>query len=447
MGENITATYLEQFRSAAAAHPGVLPVTGAQRRFLTMRRLARDVPPLLVPLYFRFPRGAVDPDLLRSAAARLAARHPVLRTRFDTAADLPVQRLAEPRGAVHRVTARPGESTDGALRRALRTWSPDGPPLRLFLAASEAEPEVETLAVVVDHAACDEQSLGLITEGLGRAYRERADPREVLAATGASDAEAYRDAVERQLAVERAASRPGSLAHWAGRLAELVPTGVAARRAAAGPGRADAVAGLLRYRRPAPAEEAGIALFPAVLGATAAAVTAVAGVTAGAPGGATPTVGYPWGGRPPGAAPVLGCFLNTVLCVAPCGADPDDLTDRWWDDLDHADTPLDEVLRLARLRGPARHALFDALVAQEDATRRPPLELGGVEGLETHREALALQTPLAVAVTRGATDLLVRLGWQPGLVDRAAAHSGFDALRRTLAAHLDRSPDPCAPAP
>ncbi|MFG2881524.1 condensation domain-containing protein [Streptomyces sp. NPDC048297] len=439
MDDNITAAYLARYRDAVADDPHVAPVTGAQRRFLTLRSLSHGTAPVVVPLYFRFPRGTVDVARLEEAAACLAARHAALRMRFEVAASIPVQRLTDPRGFVRRVIAGPGENVAAALRRELLGWSADGPVLRLLLATGDDQPEDETLAVVVDHAACDEQSLGSLTDGLTRAYRERTSARDVRSEEGARAVGDYRDTVERQLAAERAASAQSSLDYWSERLSGLVPTGLALRTVTAGPGEDDDPTGMLQYRRPAAVGTERTALFPALLGATASAVASLA--SAAAQGDSTPLLGYPWGGRPLGAAPVMGCFLNTVLFTAGAPDDLDDVSDRWWDDIDHADTPLDEVLRVARKRGGAWSGALDALLTLEDTTRRPPLELGGVEGRETHLRGPALQSPLAVSVSQSQADLLVRMGWNRHQLAPAHGQTAFDALRSALGGHLDPAPD------
>ncbi|MFJ8600307.1 condensation domain-containing protein [Streptomyces shenzhenensis] len=449
---NITESYLAQYGGVAAGRPDLHPVTGAQRRFLTMRRLAVGTAPIVVPLYFEFPRGTVDPARLEEAAACLAARHPALRMRFDTDAPVPVQRLAEPEGHVRRLAARAGESTADALRRALLAWVTEGPVLRLLLATSDDRPDHETLAVVVDHAACDEQSLGLITDGLTRAYRDRTSAREARADAGRRAVEEYRDAVERQLAAERAASEPRDLDYWAGRFADpgpTVPAGPpegarptgASRPAAPVPAETiDDPTGMVKHRRPLPADGARTGLFPALLSAVAAAVAPLPSSVAKRQGRA-PLIGYPWGGRPLGAAPVLGCFLNTVLFTTAAPGDLDEACDRWWDDIDHADTPVDEVVRAARSGGSRWSGTVDALLTLEDTTRRPPLELGGVEGVETHLRGPALQSPVAVSVSQSRRELLVRMGWNRHQLDDREARWAFDTLCTTLDGHLGPTPD------
>ncbi|MFE2108336.1 non-ribosomal peptide synthetase, partial [Kitasatospora sp. NPDC059463] len=147
--------------------------------------------------------------------------------------------------------------------------------------------------------------------------------------------------------------------------------------------------------------------------------------------------GYPWGGRPAGAAPVLGCFLNTLVHPAPPGPprELDALGAAWWDDLDHADTPYDEVVRAARSAGAGWSGTLDGLLTFEDLHRRPPLVLDGVTGREVHLAGRPLAAPLAVSASHG-EDLLVRLAWDRERHPQGAAESAFAALLATLRRHL-----------
>ncbi|MER8186466.1 non-ribosomal peptide synthetase [Kitasatospora sp. NPDC094015] len=420
MSSSITTAYLARYRSVAAGSAELLPVTGAQRRFLLARRLDPLGRPDLVPLFFTFPRGAVDLAVLRAAALRLAAHHPALRGRFASLRGTPVLRLGPAQADVRRVTAAPGESAADALRRELLALPADGPALRLLLAGGPADEE-ELLAVVLDHAACDEQSLGIVTAGLSAAYQD-----EQPAGDGSEQerTEAYREAVELQLAAEAAASDERGRAHWAARLGGL-------RSEPPAPPAAEPSTGMLTHRLPAATGAARGAVFPALLDAVSAAARSLRG-----PGAATPALGYPWGGRPPAAAPVLGCFLNTLVHpAAPGPAALDELSGAWWDDLDHADLPFDEVVHAARAAGARWTGALDGLLTFEDLDRRPPLRLGAAAGRETHLSGRPLAAPFAVSASHG-QDLLVRFAWDRRLRPEPAAAEAFDTLLDTLRHHL-----------
>ncbi|MEU9131710.1 non-ribosomal peptide synthetase [Kitasatospora sp. NPDC048540] len=452
--DNITGAYLARFRSVTDGSAGILPVTGAQRRFLLARRLDPHGRPDVVPLFFAFPRGAVDPDRLRAAALRLAARHPALRGRFDSLRGTPVLRLGPPSAEVRRIAAGPGESADDVLRRELAAWRPDGPALRLLLAAAPGDEE-EILAVALDHAACDEQSLGIVTAGLSAAYGQPAQEQEQDHGPDhdrePDGVEEYRAAVELQLAAEAAASGGAARAHWAARLGALGSGHSGDHSGSPGSGRlpqpgarsAEVSTGMLTHRLPAATGAARGAVFPALLDAVSAAAHRLLGP------GATPALGYPWGGRPAAAPPALGCFLNTLVHPATTGPAPaerttpdaappatlEELSARWWDDLDHADTPFDEVVHAARSAGASWTGTLDGLLTFEDLHRRPPLVLGGAAGRETHLAGRPLAAPFAVSASHG-EDLLVRFAWDRAHWPDPAAADAFAALLDTLRRHL-----------
>ncbi|GAA2133034.1 hypothetical protein GCM10009760_08750 [Kitasatospora kazusensis] len=433
MSASITAAYLTRFRTVAADSAELLPLTGAQRRFALTRRLDPQGRPDVVPLFFGYPHGTVDTARLRRAAVRLAGRHPALRGSLAALRGTPVLRLGDPSADVREIPVPPGGTAEDALRHALLAWPAAGPPLRLLLARGTA-PDEELLAVALDHAACDEQSLGTVTAELAELYAaDRPD-----GPTPAAGLAAYREAVELQLAAEVRASSPAAFAHWGARLGRLAGDG-----AAPPPGRAAGPpdTGMLTRRLPAATGAARGAVFPALLDAVSAAAGRLPG--AGAANGAA--LGYPWGGRPPGAPAALGCFLNTLVHPAAASpADLDGLSASWWDDLDHADTPFDEVVHAARSAGSRWSGALDGLLTFEDLHRRPPLVLGGTPGRETHLAGRPLTAPFAVSASHG-EDLLVRFAWDRTRSTDDAAHGAFDALLGTLRHHLAAAPDATAP--
>ncbi|NED37498.1 non-ribosomal peptide synthetase, partial [Streptomyces sp. SID8499] len=89
---SITSQYLDRYRRLTAGDGtgALLPVTGAQRRFVLVRSLDPSGRPDLVPMFFAFPHGTVDPARLRAAARRLAARHTALRSRPTVVRGTPV---------------------------------------------------------------------------------------------------------------------------------------------------------------------------------------------------------------------------------------------------------------------------------------------------------------------------------------------------------------------
>ncbi|WP_338674376.1 non-ribosomal peptide synthetase [Streptomyces sp. SCSIO 30461] len=422
---SITSQYLARFRRLAAGEgaDAPLPVTGAQRRFVLVRSLDSAGRPDLVPMFFAFPRGTVDTVRLAVAARRLAALHPALRARPAVLRGTPVLLPEPPDVPVAMVTVAPGEDTASALRRALADWTPQGPPMRLFLAQDEAPGGEEVLAIVLDHAACDGQSLARIVGELESAYAGAPHSDETSPADIAAEVAAYRDAVLLQLEAEDRASSADAMAYWGERLRGVREQAPPARP---WPPAAGALpSGAAERRVPAPA--AGVP-FPDLLDACRAAAAVLYG-----PGREVP-LGYPWGGRPPGAAPVMGCFLNTVVFPATTGerrAD-DSTAFGWWEDLDRADAPFDAVVHAARAAGSGWTGRLDGLLTVDDTQRRPLLSLGGVTGRETHVDGRPVRGPFAVSVTHGPV-LHLRMVWDRAVLDDDRADRAFAALAEAVA--------------
>ncbi|MFJ6483758.1 condensation domain-containing protein [Streptomyces sp. NPDC091682] len=419
---SITSQYLARYRRLAGDWSDtLLPVTGAQRRFLLVRSLDPSGRPDVVPMFFAFPSATVDPERLRAAASRLAARHTVLRSRPDVVRGTPVLRVADPDVTVTRSALVPGESPADGLRRALASWDAQGPPLRLFLVHDEQREE-DILAVALDHAVCDGRSLARIVDELGAAYGEEAPRPQVEPEETEAELAAYRDAVLSQLAAEERAETPEAAAYWADRLRALRAHAPAPRPARVPEGAWPSGAAQARL----PAHDGGVS-FPGLLDACRSAARELYG-----PGRAVP-LGYPWGGRPTGAEPVVGCFLNTLVfpTYTGHGPGPEVTADAWWDDLDRADVPFDAVVTAARAAGSAWTGGLDGLLTVDDDSRRPPLTLAGVEGREVHVDGRPVRGPFAVSVTQGA-EIRVQMAWDRAVFDDETAHRAFDALSRAL---------------
>ncbi|MFI5983391.1 non-ribosomal peptide synthetase [Streptomyces sp. NPDC051555] len=460
----ITTQYLDRYRSrasgAAADADRPLPVTGAQRRFLLARHLSPHGRADLVPLFFRFPRGSLDLRRLDAAAGYVAAVHPALRTRPAVLGGVPVLLPVGPQepGAYVVQLGGPDRAPGGhgkgggaggggcragdLLRAALAGWG-EGPPLRLLSApadGAEGEEDQEVLALVMDHAVCDERSIGRIIADLSEGYTHGLGPDDLPAARAREALRAYRGAVHAQLAVEEAASGPAALAHWARRLSGLAAAG-GRSGSPVPPGPGDGGSDVLSARLP---ERSGggdhgrgpdsALRFPALLAACDRASRVLYGR---GPQGPAPLLGYAWGGRPPGAEDVVGAFLNTVPFLAPpatdhrSGVEGDAVFELWCADLEHADTPFDEIVRAARgadLPWPGR---FDGLLTFEDRDLRPALRLGGVTGVETHVDGRPLQAPLTVALAHGA-DARVRMAWERAAFPDGAPEAAFTALLAAL---------------
>ncbi|MFD8543058.1 non-ribosomal peptide synthetase [Streptomyces sp. NPDC059649] len=454
---SITSQYLARFRRlddgdggrGGDGAPALLPVTGAQRRFVLVRAMDPAGRPDLVPMFFSFPRGTVDLARLAAAARRLAVLHPVLRARPEVLRGTPVLRLGAPEAPVTRVSCAPGEDAAAALRRVLCDWAPQGAPLRLFLVADGAQgpheqegadradgPDGqegpgadgprEVLAVVLEHTACDGQSLSRIVEELAAAYAAGRATDGPSPADAAAELDAYREAVLLQLAAEERAGSPAAMAYWGDRL-RAVRERARSANGPRGAARDGLPSGSAERRVPAP--EAG-ASFPQLLDACRTAAEVLYGK------GHVVPLGYPWGGRPPGAAPVLGCFLNTVVfptATGTCPVTPEETAGAWWDDLDHAGTPFDAVVHAARAAGSGWRGGLDGLLTVDEARRRPPLRLGGVPGREIHIDGRAVRGPFAVSVTQG-PELQLRMVWDRAVHSDETAEAAFAALTGALSA-------------
>ncbi|MEV6679102.1 condensation domain-containing protein [Streptomyces erythrochromogenes] len=431
---SITSQYLARYRRLAGDRSDtLLPVTGAQRRFVLVRALDPTGRPDLVPMFFAFPSGTIDPERLRAAVRRLAARHTALRSRPTVVRGTPVLSVAADPDISVTVPATPvpGEPPADTLRRALASWEVQGPALRLFLVHDEERAE-DVLAVVLDHAVCDGRSLARIVDELGAAYAEEAAGS--LPAPGEAEAElaAYREAVLGQLAAEEKAETPEAAAYWADRLRTLRTHAPQPRPARVPEGAQPSGAAQARL----PAHDGGVS-FPGLLDACRSAARELYG-----PGRAVP-LGYPWGGRPTGAEPVVGCFLNTLVFPVDTGHGhrhgpgqdhgpaPEATADAWWDDLDRADVPFDAVVAAVRAAGSGWTGGLDGLLTVDDDTRRPPLVLDGVEGREVHVDGRPVRGPFAVSVTQGA-EIRLRMAWDRAVIDDETAHRAFDALTQAL---------------
>nr|WSX53937.1 condensation domain-containing protein [Streptomyces sp. NBC_00974] len=420
---SITSQYLARYQRLTDGHrsDALLPVTGAQRRFVLVRSLDPAGRPDVVPMFFAFPSGTIDPERLRAAARRLAARHTALRSRPAVVRGTPVLRVAGPDASVTRPDPLPGERPADTLRRALASWDAQGPSLRLFL-VRDAEREEDVLAVVLDHAVCDGRSLTRIVDELGAAYTEEATGSHPTPGEAAAELDAYQDTVLRQLDAEERAETPEAAAYWADRLRALRVHAPPPRPARVPDGALPGGAAQARL----PAHDRGVP-FPGLLDACRSAARELYG-----PDNVVP-LGYPWGGRPTGAEPVVGCFLNTLVFPADTGRgpDPEATADAWWDDLDRADVPFDAVATAVRAAGSPWTGGLDGLLTVDDDSRRPPLRLGGVEGREVHVDGRPVRGPFAVSVTQGA-EIHLRMVWNRAVIDDDIAHRAFDALTRAL---------------
>ncbi|MDC7335354.1 non-ribosomal peptide synthetase [Streptomyces lydicus] len=326
----------------------------------------------------------------------------------------------------------------------LHDWSPEGAPLRLFLvpdgpdrapdgpgtAPGGPDGPQEVLAVVLEHTACDGQSLARIVEELGAAYASAGHVADEPSPTDvAAELDAYREAVLLQLDAEDRAGSPAALAYWGDRLRAVRERAAVPRSSRHG-------------RRPPPPTRC----------------------RAARPSGGSP---HRTPGRPSPAARRLPRRSDRALREGPCAAArlsvgrpparrragpgllpehrglphrhgaapaaPEETAGAWWDDLDHAAAPFDTVVHAARTAGSAWTGRLDGLLTVDDARRRPALRLGGVPGREFHIDGRPVRGPFAVSVTQG-PELALRMVWDRAVHSDGAAEDAFAALTDALRA-------------
>ncbi|MEU4768084.1 condensation domain-containing protein [Actinosynnema sp. NPDC023794] len=406
MHRSITRSYRKHFAAIdARADRGdpVMPLTGAQRRFHHTRSADPHGRVKVVPVFVEFPPAVLSTRRLDRAARAIARRHPALRASADTIAGVPVLRIGPPdaRPIVEEPT---GPDAGRAARSALDHWPAGCGPFRVLVARDDRR---DLLALAFDHLVCDEVSIGRVLGELAAAYD---DDVEVPDTAMTEELDRYRDAVERQLDHEHEASNPDALAHWTARLRDAAPGLWGRDRRPGGTGGSESA----WQRVPLSVPPGGRSrLFPTLL---AACQEVLAEHDGAAP------VCYTWGGRG-GDGAVVGCFLNTVIANPP-GELPDRLADvraGWWDDLEWADTPFDEVVRAARAAGSRWGGHLDLVLTLDDRTRRPTLVLDGATGRETYLPGMRVGTPVVVSASYDKHELHLRVDHDPTIVPPSVA--------------------------
>ncbi|WP_248580860.1 hypothetical protein [Nocardioides sp. InS609-2] len=200
-----------------------------------------------------------------------------------------------------------------------------GAPLAAQLIRSTAR---DRLALVLDHALVDQQSLMLV-------MRQLAAPRD----PDAYERKRFEAAVHDRFAFENAAAGGASVAFWVDRLASAGGTLPQVRQGTAVP------APTVALPRVAVSQGFRGSLFPYLLFSLHRAIRDVM------PGSAASVVGYPWGGRDPGVADLVGCFMNTGVSLDSTDARTGPgavatFRDAWFDELNHIDVPVTRLMSL-----------------------------------------------------------------------------------------------------
>ncbi len=337
--------------------------------------------------------GPLDAGALRIALDALAARHPMLRTRFPTVDGEPRQQVdADARTDLAIVDlageAEPEQRLALAIRELERRPFDLGaaPPIRWAL--HRLGPDRHVLARVWHHILGDAQSGAVLADDLTRAYAAAAAGRSPALDPLPVDYIDYSEQQRRDLASPRMAR---AFDHWRRRLAGAPTLALpadyrrpatqsfrgAVRSARLGRDAVDALAEVAR--------SAGASSFVAAL-------TAFAVLLSRLSGDEDIVVGTPVGGRPgPEYADVVGFFANTLPIRLDLSGSPSfaealrRAAAAVREDLEHQALPFDTLVdSLGVARDPSRNPLFQVAFARRRQRARD-LEFPGakVERVET----------------------------------------------------------------
>ncbi|GAA4489960.1 hypothetical protein GCM10023094_52370 [Rhodococcus olei] len=368
-----------------AQRPERIPLSAAQQRLWLIQQMDRGSAAYNFPIVLRL-RGDLDTDAFAAALGDVVARHEALRTVFDTADGVPVQRILEgvtPEFAVVDAAGAAETAVTDLIREAVlrpfdlsREIPVRGTVIRLGAGADGRGDQV--LALVLHHIATDEWSDRPFLRDLMLAYATRRDGRvpgwEPLPVQ-------YADFTLWQHAVLGDSGDPGSvagrqLAFWQRQLdgapEELVLPADRARPArpsfAGGAIELDLDADTTRSLR-ALAAASGASMFMVLHAATAALLTRIGA-------GEDLPLGAPVAGRTEqGLDDLVGFFVNTLVLRTDTSGDPvfGDLVTRVRD-LDlaafaNADVPFESVVeRVNPARTLARNPLFQVMVGYHSRT-------------------------------------------------------------------------------
>ncbi|OXM45340.1 non-ribosomal peptide synthetase [Amycolatopsis alba] len=323
-------------------------------------------------------RGDLDVEALTAALTEIAARHAVLRSRFDTVDGTAVQVVTAPAPVNPSIVDISGQSPserEASLReirlRDLRTPIDlrTEPPWRVTLVRLAVDEAV--LLIAVHHIAFDGLSWSVLARELDAFYGATKLPEPGLQ---------HHDALRRR---ERRATDDG-LAYWTDRLAGLVPLELPADRPR--PARWAAEGDSVDFIVPS-----ALAEKLRELGRTHRAtpfmvyLAAYQLLLARYSGQDDIAVGVSVSTRRPDELSLIGMFLNTLVLRGDLSGDPsfEELLGQArksaLEAYAHQDVPFDQVIaRLEPERDPSRNPVFQAGIAWYDA-RRQPYRLPGLD--------------------------------------------------------------------
>ncbi|HJZ26802.1 MAG TPA: condensation domain-containing protein, partial [Streptosporangiaceae bacterium] len=358
--------------------PERVPLSFAQQRLWFLEQFHGPGTAYNLPFAWRL-RGRLDTDALVAAVGDVAARHESLRTVFAVADGRPYQHVI-PAGQAEvpvTVTAAAAGEVAGLLAQAVRYEFDLAAelPLRAWL-FTVAERE-HVLVLLLHHIAGDGWSVRVLMADLAAAYAARLGGR----APGWADLPVqYADYTLWQRELLGGDQDPGSLmsgqvGYWREQLAglpeELVLPG-GRPRPAAGSQRG----GVVRWELVGAGLHAGLAGLARECQATVFMVVlaGLAGVLSRLGAGTDIPVGAPAAGRTDEALDdLVGFFVNTLVLRADVSGDPGfaDLVGRVRETVLAAqarqDVPFERLVEVLNpARSPARHPLFQVMVADED---------------------------------------------------------------------------------
>ncbi|HEV7590708.1 MAG TPA: amino acid adenylation domain-containing protein, partial [Longimicrobium sp.] len=428
-----------------AAEVRVAPLSFTQERFWMAHRMDPASAAWNVPFVRRI-RGELDAAALERALGEIVARHEPLRTTLELRGGQAVQVVRTPGAFRLPVTDLRHLAAGAREPEALRLAQADaerafdlaaGPVLYARLLRLEADDHV--LSMVVHHAATDGWSMGVLLGELNALYdafvRGAPSPLAPLPTTYADHAAWQRW----WLSGERLAEQ---VAYWRARLdgaPAALELPVDRQRPAARTFRGEhlmlEVPAEVAARVRAFARGASVTPFMALLAAWTAVLSRWSGQR-------DVVVGSPIANRTRRETePLIGAFVNVLALRTDLSDGPSFRTlaarvrDATLQAMAHQDLPFEKLVdAVGAARTPARHPVFQAMFALQNASTIPALRLGGLrlEGVDLTAASSPFDFDLMVFERPGGGDMLGLLEYSTELFERASAERVFRHFVRLL---------------